>query len=114
MHEATVAQAVLGAILAEAENQKARPIAAAISCGVLNAINDDVLLFAFEAIAKGTACEGLKLNIEHKPIEGKCRRCSQVFEFDIAKPSCGKCGGDDFELLPDAPLILEEIEFETQ
>jgi len=112
MHEASVAQAVLGAILAEAKKQKARPKAAAISCGALNTINDDALLFAFEALAKGTACEGLKLNIEHKPIEGKCRICSQVFEFDIARPVCSKCDGDDFELLPDAPLILEEIVFE--
>lgn len=112
MHEATVAQAVFDAVSAEAAKQKARAIAVKLSCGLLNVINDDALLFAFEAIAKDTPFEGLKLTVEHKPIQGKCRRCSRAFNFDITRPSCGYCGSSDFELLPDAPLLLEEIEFE--
>ena len=73
--------------------------------------------FAFEAIAKGTPCEGVKLDIEHKPIRGQCKKCDQSFEVElrnpIAHPGCSKCGSDDFELLPDGPLILEEIELQT-
>ncbi len=33
---------------------------------------------------------------------------------ELSLPECPKCGGDDFELQPDAPLILEEIEFQTE
>jgi hydrogenase nickel incorporation protein HypA/HybF len=82
MHEMMIAESLLAAILEEAKKQDAKPISAKISCGMLNPVNDEILCFAFEAAAKGTACEGMKLEIEHK-----------------AKP--------------DAPLLLEEIEFET-
>ena len=112
MHEATVAQSLLNAISAEAKKQNAKPLTAKISCGVLNCINDEVLRFAFDAISKGTVCEGIKLNIEQKPIQAKCRKCDYSFTFDLQAPACPKCKSDDFELLPDAPLMLEELEFE--
>ena len=114
MHEAMVAQSVLDAISAEAKKQKAKPIAAKISCGVFNAVNSVSLCFAFEAISKGTVCEGVKLNIKQKPVQARCKKCDHAFAFDLHDPKCPGCRGDDFELLPDAPLILEEIEFEDK
>jgi len=127
MHETMVAQSLLAAISGEAAKHNAKPVGARISCGELYAINDEALCFAFEAIAKGTACEGVKLDIEHKPIQGRCKKCNRSFEVELAtpfadtsqdgnplaRPRCAQCGSDDFELLPDAPLILEEIELET-
>jgi len=114
MHETMVAESIMVSIAAEAEKQNARPVSAVVSCGVFNAINDEVLTFAFEAIAKGTICEGLKLTIEHKPIRGKCDDCGETFEFDIANPICTGCGGDKYKMLPDAQLILDEIEFDER
>ena len=112
MHEMMVAQNVLAAILDEASKQSAKPTTAKISCGKLNAINDEALRFAFGAIAKGTTCEGVELEIEHKPIQAHCKNCNE--EFDVEDPDfkCPKCGSDDFELLGDAPLLLEEIDFQ--
>jgi len=114
MHEMVVAQSLLSAISAEAEKQNGKPVGARISCGMLNAINDEVLCFAFEAIAKGTTCEGLKLQVEHKAIRARCKRCGETFDLEISESNCRKCASEDFELLPDAPLLLEEIEFETE
>jgi hydrogenase nickel incorporation protein HypA/HybF len=111
MHEMMVAESLLAAISDEAAKRNVKPIGAKVSCGRLYAINDEALCFAFEAIAKGTACEGLKLEIEHKPIQGRCIKCDETFSVDLSGPKCSKCGSDDFELLPDAPLLLEEIEF---
>ena len=114
MHETMVAQGLLATISAETEKQNAKPIAAKISCGMLNAINDEVLGFAFEAIAEGTTCEGVKLKVEHKPIQGRCKNCKQNFDVEFSCPRCPECNSDQFDLLPDAPLVLEEIEFETE
>ena len=114
MHEMMVAQSLFATISNETAKQKARPVGAKISCGTLYAINDELLSFAFEAITKGTSCEGMKLQVEHKPIQGRCKNCNEIFELEVSHPSCSKCGTEDFELLPDAPLILEEIEFETE
>jgi hydrogenase nickel incorporation protein HypA/HybF len=114
MHEMTVAESLLTIISDEASKQNGRPVAAKISCGTLNPINDEVLCFAFEAIAKGTLCQGLTLKIEHKPLQGHCKNCGQKFEVDFASPKCPHCSGEDFELMPDAPLLLEQIEFQTE
>ena len=114
MHEAMVAQSLLAAIAVEAAKEKAKPISASLSCGELHAVNDEALCFAFEAIAAGTPCENVKLKIEHKPIQGKCRSCGEIFSIDTALLKCSACGAGDFELMPDSPLMLEEIEFETE
>lgn len=114
MHETMVAQSLLAAISAEAAKQDAKPVGARISCGGLYAINDEALCFAFEAIAKGTVCKGMQLEIEHKPIRGRCRNCNKSFDIEVSRPRCPKCESEDFELLPDAPLLLEEIEFQMK
>jgi len=113
MHEMMVAQSLLTTISDEAVKHNAKPIGAKISCGMLNPINDETLCFAFEAIAKGTSCEGVKLEIEHKPIRGQCKNCNQDFDVEFSCPRCPKCSSEDFKLLADAPLILEEIELQT-
>ena len=77
MHEATVAQSLVEAILQEAEKQHARPVRAKMSCGELNKINDEVLSFAFEAVAKDTPCEGMTLQIEHKPLQATMQSVRQ-------------------------------------
>ena len=114
MHETVIAESLLATISAESKKQKAKPLWAKISCGMLNAINDEILGFAFEAISKGTPCEGMKLQIEHKPMQCRCKKCDEISNFEICQPKCPKCGSSEFDLLPDAPLILEEIEFETE
>jgi len=114
MHEAMIAQSLLSAITEEAAKHNAKPVSAKISCGKLYAINDESLCFAFEAIAKGTLCEGVRLEIEHKPIQGQCKNCNQTFDVELSNPRCPKCGSEDFQLLPDAPLVLEEIEFQSE
>ena len=113
MHEMSVAESLLTIISDEAAKHNAKPIGAKISCGTLNPINDEVLSFAFDAITKGTSYEGMKLQVEHKPIKAQCRNCNEKFNIEFSSPECPKCGSEDFVLMPDAPLILEEIELQT-
>jgi len=112
MHEAAMAQDLIEVISQEARNYGAKPIRAKMSCGMLSAVNDDVLAFAFEAVARGTPCEGMQLEIVHKPLQAKCKVCGGVFTIDLSSAKCPSCGAEDFELLPDAPVLLEQIEFE--
>ena len=114
MHETMVAQSLLATILEEAVKHNAKPLGAKISCGMLNPVNDEVLNFAFEAIAKDTQCEGLSIQIEHKPLLAQCKDCNRDFNVEFSQPRCPKCGSEEFELMPDAPLVLEEIEFQTE
>ena len=112
MHETMVAESILNTIIAQTEQVNARPISAVISCGQFNALNDEVMNFAFETAAAGTTCEGMKLEIKHIPLRAKCKQCEAVFEFDVYRPACSQCECMKFDFEPDAPLLLETIEFE--
>lgn len=112
MHEMAIAQSLVEMISDEANIRRARPVRAKVSCGELAAVSDEALSFAFEAVARGTPCEGMQLQIEHKPLQALCKICDGAFTIDLCGPQCPNCGGEDFELLPDAPLLLEEVEFE--
>lgn len=114
MHEAMVAQSLLAAISAEAAKLDAKPVSARISYGQLYAVNDEVLRFAFEAVAEGTPCAGVKLEIEHKPLQAVCKGCGKNFGINSSPDGCPDCGNNNIKLLGDAPLLLEEIEFQTE
>ena len=112
MHETAVAGSILKTILENAEQVGAKPVSAVISCGQFNALNDEVMSFAFETAAAGTLCEGMTLNIKHIPLRATCKQCKTTFEFDVYEPTCSQCDSEEFDFEPDAPLLLEEIEFE--
>lgn len=112
MHETSVAESIMDTIKEKAAELGKKPLSATISCGQMNAINDEVMDFAFEAVTKDTICEGMALKIIHKPLYATCRECNNEFEFDIFSPLCPKCNSVEFNLQPDSPLLLEEIEFE--
>jgi hydrogenase nickel incorporation protein HypA/HybF len=114
MHEAMVAENILETILAQTKNKKGWVTRIAISCGQINALNDEAMQFAFEAAAAGTICQGAKLEIKHIPLKSLCRNCGSEFEFDLYNPQCPKCGKSDFSIGDDAALLLEEIEFEEE
>ena len=113
MHETVIAQSLHEIIMQEAKKQNAKPVSAKITCSVFDAVNDETLSFALDCIAKDTICQGLKLEIEHKPIQAKCCDCKKIFDLDLTGPKCHNCGGS-FELLPQDPLLLESIEFDTE
>lgn len=112
MHETAVAESILRTIIEQAEQVKAKPLSAIISCGQFNALNDEVMGFAFETAAAGTVCEGTKLQIKHIPLRATCKQCNTTFEFDVYQPQCTNCESMEFAFEPDAPLLLETIEFE--
>ncbi|MBN1787272.1 MAG: hydrogenase maturation nickel metallochaperone HypA [Sedimentisphaerales bacterium] len=112
MHESAVAHDIVNSILAEAKNQPGKVTRVLVSCGQINALNDEVMQFAFEAATADTICQGAKLEIKHIPLKATCKNCSGEFEFDLYNPNCPKCGKSDCTLGEDAPLLLEEIEFE--
>lgn len=112
MHETSVAESILQTILEQAEKVAAKPLNAVISCGQFNTLNDESMQFAFEAAAAGTIAEGMMLTIRHIPLQATCNACQAVFAFDLFHPVCPGCQSETFAFLPDAPLLLETIEFE--
>jgi len=114
MHETAVAQGLVQTILEHARKLDRRPLSAKISCGQFNTLNDEIFSFAFAAAAEETVCSNMRIEIVHIPLRAACSVCSDIFEFSLQNPLCPKCGADDYHFEPDAPIILEEIEFEDK
>lgn len=114
MHEGAIAENLLAAIIDEAEKHDSKPKKAVITCGQFEGLNEELLSMAFEAIAKDTVCQGCELEVIRKPVICKCNSCGSDFEFDVGRLGCSQCGSDDYDLLPDAPLLLKSIDFETE
>ncbi|NLW84526.1 MAG: hydrogenase maturation nickel metallochaperone HypA [Phycisphaerae bacterium] len=113
MHETAVAESILHTILEHVERLgNAKPVAARISCGQFNAINDEAMRFAFETLIEGTPCEGMRLEIRHIPLRATCKDCHTTFDFNVQRPTCTACGSTHYDFQPDAPLLLENIEFQ--
>ncbi|MCE5339886.1 MAG: hydrogenase maturation nickel metallochaperone HypA [Planctomycetaceae bacterium] len=112
MHEAMVAESIIDSILSQVPNKHGRVIRVVISCGQINAINDEAMKFAFDIAAEETICKDAKLKIKHIPLKATCENCSKKFNYDLYDPCCPKCSKNDIKIGEDAPLLLEEIEFE--
>jgi hydrogenase nickel insertion protein HypA len=113
MHETMVAESIIETITEKAaELGLKKPLKVTISCGKFNAVNDEVMQFAFETIAENTICKGMQLEIIHKPLICTCKACGKKFEFDIYKPACPACKSEDFQIGKDQELIIENIEFQ--
>lgn len=112
MHEMSVADSLIETIITEAKKLNARPVKVTISCGQLNPINDEVMQTAFEVVTRDTICEDAELVVVHVSWRAECRECGHKYDFDVYDPKCPKCESTEVDLQEDAPLQLDEIEFD--
>jgi hydrogenase nickel incorporation protein HypA/HybF len=110
MHELSLASAVVGTV---AKHAAGRPVTlVSLRIGRLRQVIPDSLEFYFEFVARGTACEGARL--EHELIEARlrCRPCEREWEIEIPAFRCPTCGGGDVEIASGNEFEVESIEVE--
>ncbi|HCW92780.1 hydrogenase maturation nickel metallochaperone HypA [Flexistipes sinusarabici] len=111
MHEVGIAQNILDIAVESALNNKAEIINKIhVKIGRLAAVENDALLFAFDALKEGTIAANALLKIEDIPIKGRCIDCKHEDFYDEMFFSCKKCGSYKVELLTGEELNITEIE----
>ena len=63
------------------------------------------LVFAYDSVKKGTKYENSTLNIEIKPILGKCNICKSNIELSKEQFKCPECNNNDFEFISGKKII---------
>lgn len=109
MHELSLAQEILKAVLNEAEKVGSKRIRG-ISVRVRESIHhmeDGSLETCLEAIAKGTVAEGAEIGIELIPPTLKCKGCDFTFSAQESILVCPHCRSSKLE-----ELDAEEIDLE--
>ncbi len=114
MHELSLSGAIVNTVEKHAAG---RPVSVVnMRIGALRQVVPDTLDFYFEFVARGTVCEGARLEQELIPARLRCGECEAEWDIELPVfmcPSCGPAGrievaaGDEFRV---ESIEVEEAE----
>jgi hydrogenase nickel incorporation protein HypA/HybF len=112
MHEASIAASLIDIVVDTANSNKAEKVNKVfVKIGRLAAIENDALLFAYDAIKEEyPLLTQSELVVEDVPITGKCQKCGVTDTYDEMFFACSACGAFDVDLLTGEELTITEIE----
>lgn len=116
MHEASIATALLQAVLKELPPKAVRVERIELRIGVLAGIERRCLAECFAEIARGTKVQGAVLDCRPAMAQLTCRQCGAVVEFDgiqRIEPVCRQCGGPN-RLSGGSEMTLQNMEVQVE
>ena len=127
MHELSLSSAIVGTVERHADGRRVTVVSMRI--GALRQVVPDSLAFYFEIVARGTVCEGARLDHEAVDALLRCPDCDREWDpaaspvashggpLDAipALPSfrCPECGNGGAEVLSGGEFEVESIDVET-
>jgi hydrogenase nickel incorporation protein HypA/HybF len=110
MHELSLSGAVLNTVVKHAGERRVSLIS--VRVGRLRQVVPDTLEFYFEFVARGTVCEGARLELEIVEASLRCHACEREWEIEIPAFRCPTCAGADVEVASGTEFEVESIEIE--
>jgi|SaaInlStandDraft_4_1057021.scaffolds.fasta_scaffold45482_2 hydrogenase nickel incorporation protein HypA/HybF len=115
MHELSIISSIFSIIEDHADKELLTSITkVSLHVGALRHVQDDMLRFAFKAVAQGTRAEGAVLAVDYIPVITHCRQCAAEFEVSELMFICPQCESTDLEVLKGKEIIIESIEGERE
>jgi hydrogenase nickel incorporation protein HypA/HybF len=110
VHELSLSSAIVNTVVKHADGRRVTLVE--LRVGKLRQVVPDTLEFYFEFVARGTVCEGARL--EQEVIEARlhCRSCDHEWEIEIPAFRCPECTGSDVEIAGGNEFEVEAIEVE--
>ena len=110
MHELSLSSAVVNTVVKHADD---RPVSVVtMRIGRLRQVVPDTLEFYFGFVARGTVCEGARLEQEVVAARLRCGACEREWEIDFPDFRCPTCGRADVEVIAGNEFEVESIEVE--
>lgn len=109
MHELGITQNIVGIVAEHAAGRRVKRVV--LEIGTLAGIMTDAIEFCFDVVAKGTALEGARLEIQRIEARAKCRSCGNEFTQQMLFSACN-CGSHDVERLSGEELKIKEYELD--
>jgi hydrogenase nickel incorporation protein HypA/HybF len=107
MHELSIAESVIDAVLARTGEQRVSVVR--LRVGRLSGVVRGSLEFCFELASAGTPLEGAALEIDEPEGRLRCRRCGDVSSRDDLILLC-ECGSADVDVVSGRELELGSVE----
>ena len=110
MHEMSIAEGVLSAVLDAAGACGARRVERVeLAVGQMRLIVPDALVMAWQVIGEGTIAAGAELAVVETPMQARCRQCGREFAPRIDNYLCPGCGQADVDILAGDDIILKSV-----
>ena len=109
MHELSLSSAIVNTAVKHAAGRRVTLVS--LRVGALRQVVPDTLEFYFGFVARGTICEGARLEQELVPALVRCEGCGHEWELDLPLFRCARCGGGAAVVSGDE-LEVESIEVE--
>lgn len=117
MHELSMAQGIIDAVLETAESNNATEVTeVAIEIGRLAMINPEQLSFMLDVLSENTIVEDAKFEIEEIPVEIDCPECgfhgeAELDDLDHYAPivECPKCENNRLSILNGKDCVVKNI-----
>ncbi len=110
MHELSLSGAIINTAVKHAGGRAVTLIS--LRVGRLRQVVPDTLEFYFEFVARGTLCEGARLEQELIEARLRCRSCEEAWDIEIPAFRCPACGGSDVEVASGDEFEVQSIEVE--
>jgi hydrogenase nickel incorporation protein HypA/HybF len=110
VHELSLSGAVLNTVVKHAGERRVSLISMRV--GRLRQVVPETLEFYFEFVARGSVCEGARL--EQQVVEAclRCGACEREWEIELPAFRCPTCGGADVAVASGNEFEVESIEVE--
>lgn len=114
MHEASLAANVLRIAGTAAAGRVGRVVRITVAVGELAGVMPDALVFAFDALKKGTALAGASLVMEKEPVCARCSDCGAEYLPQKFPYRCPSCGGGAFQIVRGEDVTVRKMELEKE
>jgi hydrogenase nickel incorporation protein HypA/HybF len=110
VHELSLSSAIVNTVVKHAAGRRVTVVN--LRVGRLRQVVPDSLDFYFEFVARGTVCEGARLEQEAIEARLRCAACERAWEIEIPAFRCPTCGGSDVTVAGGNEFEVESIEVE--
>jgi hydrogenase nickel incorporation protein HypA/HybF len=110
VHELSLSGAIVNTVVKHAAGRRVTSVQMRV--GALRQVVPETLEFYFELVARGTVCEGARLEQELVPARLACRGCERDWEIELPLFRCPSCGGAAVEVVSGEEFEVESIEVE--
>ncbi|MBN2654805.1 MAG: hydrogenase maturation nickel metallochaperone HypA [Nitrospirae bacterium] len=112
MHEVSVAESLLKAVIEQAEANNCTKVEKVIlKIGRASGVVPEALTFAFDALKPGTMAQEASIEVIDIPVSGRCHQCGADFSVEEKYVlACPCCGSPSFVLTAGGELELSELE----
>jgi hydrogenase nickel incorporation protein HypA/HybF len=110
VHELSLSSAIVNTVVQHADGRRVSVVN--LRVGHLRQVVPDSLEFYFEFVARGTVCDGARLQQEAVPAALRCGACTAEWEMALPFFRCRECGSSEVAVISGNEFEVESIEVE--